>query len=125
MTTNPINEFAPYPPASTVTADSLARHETVSAIIHDQRAGVAMHRSKEEFRAACGHAVGAFSIAYLLRAFIAAAPAEADAAAGQLVSMCEDGALAEWLYDWAHGYGLDTDAVAKLGRDLAQKSGAA
>lgn len=125
MTINPRDEFAPYPTVADATAEKLARYETVSALLHDQRAGAAVGRGGSEFRDACGHAVGAFSIAYLLRAFIAAAPAEADEAAGQLVSMLDDGALGEWLQDWARGYDIDAEAVAEMGRRLAQKSGAA
>lgn len=125
MTANPREQFAAYPNSGTATADSLALYEAVGALLYQQRADAELTRDRDAFTAAIGHTVGAFSVAYLLVAFQDAAPEAADEAARGLTRMREYGDLNPWLSDLLAGDGIDPEAVADLGRRLAEKRGAA
>lgn len=123
MSTNPLNDIAPYPrTADEVTAESLARSLTVQAQANWTRmvnAGPA-----PEAHAAANRLVDVFGTVKVLKALQAVAPETADEVALDLWSDSLDGAaMGEWLWAWLTEYGIDPvrvdAAVADLMREAA------
>lgn len=119
-----LDDLAPYPDQpDNVTADAIARFETVDAFAHtirshrlSTRAGNAgldspeMGLYVESMRAACAQ----IGVIHLLRAFQAAAPEQAEEAARQLWDLWDDGASSDWLSDLLSGYGIDAEQIMQM-----------
>lgn len=123
MSTNPLNDIAPYPRReSEVTAESLARSLMVQAqanrhrMIHDRTADGAVSGGNR--------LVDVYGVVKLLKALQTVAPAVADEVARDLWSDWEDGAtVTEWLHAWLTSAGIDPErvnaAASELMRDAA------
>lgn len=117
MTTNPLNNLAPYPRSvDDVTADSLGRYLAVQAWAHHT------HRPTDREQTAAETA-DLFGLAWLLRTLKVVAPETADEAAKDLWLAWEDGgAVREWLWTWLIGAGIDPEEVTAAATDLAQEA---
>lgn len=118
MSTNPLNDIAPYPATEDeVTAESLARHLTVTAWAHRTHRKNATSSTDREW--ATSEIVNTFGIVSLLRALQAVAPETADEAAKDLWLAWEDGgSVDEWLHAWLTGFGIAPERVDAAAADL-------
>lgn len=123
MSTNPLNELAPYPrTVEEVTAESLSRHLTVTAWAHRTHRKTAISSTDREW--ATSEIVSNFGIVSVLRALQAVDEVKADEAAKGLWSAWDDGAaVGEWLHAWLTGFGIAPElvdaAASNLMRDAA------
>lgn len=125
---NITEEFAPYPhDEDDVTADSIARTTAVSAFARQQLIDEYMHddtpRGRRLYATEIGTLVNQYGIVFLLRELAEADPERADAAAKRLWNAWEDGAsVAEGLWEWVHGYGIDPVQVSEQAAQQARES---
>ena len=118
MSTNPLNDIAPYPRReSDATADALARNLTVIAQSNWRR--MLDTEMGEDTRSATNLLVNLYGIVKLLRALQAVAPETADEVARGLWGDWQDGGvLGEWLHAWLTEYGIAPERVDAAANDL-------
>lgn len=122
MSTNPLNDIAPWPRSEDeVTAESLTRFLVVQAWAHRTHRRTATSDIDREW--ATSEIVNSFGIAWLLRALQSVAPGTADEAAKDLWSAWSDGgAVDEWLHAWLTGFGIDPARVDAVAGELAREA---
>lgn len=122
MSTNPLNDIAPYPRRSSdVTAEALARSLSVQALANWTRMTEA---PAEQAVTAGNRLVDVYGVVKLLKVLQTVAPDVADEVARDLWSDWHDGAaVAEWLHAWLTTAGIDPEqvnaAASELMRDAA------
>lgn len=123
MSTNPLNDIAPYPTGDNVTAENLALYETVGAYAYDVHVS---ELSKEAFSSESGSEVARryhdalvtftarFAVAFLLRKIREVVPDQADEIAEHLHGLWMDGgSMPEFLWDWLVEDGIDPRVVKR------------
>lgn len=122
MSTNPLNDIAPWPETEDeVTADTLGRHLAVWAWAHRTHRKTATTDTDREW--ATSETVNLFSVAKVLRALQVAAPETADEVAKDLWSDLFGGAAVdEWLHAWLTEYGIDPVRVDAAAADLMREA---
>jgi hypothetical protein len=122
MSTNPLNDIAPYPRREAdATADAMARNLTVVAQLNWRR--MLDTETAEDTRAATNLLVNLYGIVKLLKALQAVAPETADEAARDLWADWQDGgALGEWLHAWLTEFGIAPERVDEVAAGLAREA---
>lgn len=122
MSTNPLNEFAPWPrTAAEVTAESLARSLTVQAQANWTRMLSAGPAS--EAHTAANRVIDVYAIVKLLKTLQAVAPDTADEVARDLWSDLRDAvSIGEWLHSWLTEYGIDPERVDAAASHLMREA---
>ena len=124
MSTNPLNDLAPYPrTADEATADAMARHLTVTAqyrkALIDSLVDCRTAEERTRYLDSVGLMIAEHSLAKTLRALIEHAPDHADEVARRVWTAWEDGgAIAEDLHAWLTEYGIDPGRVDAAVNDL-------
>ncbi|MGI5414265.1 hypothetical protein [Actinomadura luteofluorescens] len=117
MSTNPVNEFAPYPrTVDEATAEAMVRHLAVTAryrmTASDRLVDCRTAEERTRYLDSVGLMIAEHSLAKTLRALIAHAPDHADEVARRVWTAWEDGAvIVEDLHSWLIGYGIDPERV--------------
>lgn len=122
MTT--LNDIAPWPDEDEVTAESLLKHFTAAAFVHEGdthelsrtafRDG-ATAEDKRRYADAANALVARFGEVLLLRALVEAVPDKADGIARRLWGALTDGSvIPELLWDWLTEHNVDPEQVVKL-----------